>query len=727
MAALTLRMRPAKDKAKSTRTRPIRRPVSYREDSSEGDEYSENHTPDESAPGPSRSHRRQPPPASSPCSKPSKKRNASGLGHKRAIARGKRAKISLVPPNFRNTSDAAIQFTGKAMPWQTLPYHILASIFDYASRPLIDDAFNPLPSISWLVRASLCCKAFAEPALSALYYSPPLSPPSRVRNLILQLQSQTDGSSFNYQAKVKYLDVEAVDALLHKSGGQNPIDLGGIVASTPQLRGIGIHLLSDNPKYRKGSRMRVPPQRTTYQRSLFTALQERKAMLQDWTWNQSLAKDCPLAKLKDVHKLGPFQTVRNLSFVNYKGGLEKINGAFKHPEDMLADALNALPNLNGLSFRMSSVVNERLVPMLPNNLQDLEMIDCPILFSRSLKGFLIEKGRLMRTLILDHNQSLNLSFVACLGDSCPNLEVLKMDLRYLSSHYCFQDTDPKYTALIGSTEKPTWPASLQTLELQYLRKWSLENAEVFFSSLTDAAESLTYLRQLKIKASLDQSGWRERVGFRDKWTQRLRCVFLRISPPPDPNLKSIAAFKFFKAKQRKAEFDQGNRRDIGSNPARPSTRSDIFRKGSVHLSHVEIPQKALKDGSDSDSDVPLIKVRRSTRAKAQRDDMYALSQRSPTGPKAPRRRKRRGASDDSSSEDSAIDDDGIDPLTQRVSEDGEETFHVQGLCDVVDILIDNLRPTEEQLNENDFLDDEASGDEDWNGDDNIPGEGRYAW
>ena len=53
---------------------------------------------------------------------------------------------------------------------------------------------------------------------------------------------------------------------------------------------------------------------------------------------------------------------------------------------------------------------------------------------------------------------------------------------------------------------------------------------------------------------------------------------------------------------------------------------------------------------------------------------------------------------------------------------------VQGLCDVVRVLFDNLRPTEEQLHESDFLDQELSGDEDWNGDsDDMYGEDGYAW
>jgi hypothetical protein len=50
---------------------------------------------------------------------------------------------------------------------------------------------------------------------------------------------------------------------------------------------------------------------------------------------------------------------------------------------------------------------------------------------------------------------------------------------------------------------------------------------------------------------------------------------------------------------------------------------------------------------------------------------------------------------------------------------------IQGMCEVVDLRIDNLRPTEVQVTEADFLDEEASGDDDWNGED-LDDYG-YAW
>ena len=621
----------------------------------------------------------------------------------------------------------AIQFTGKTMPWSTLPYHILLAIFDYASRPLISDTFQPTPSIDWLYNVALCCKAFAEPALSTLYYSPPLHPPNRAHRLLSLLASQNDTSTFNYRAKIKYLDLESSSTLLHKYVGWDPLDLGALVSLTPQLRVIELHLYSDNLAWRKSGRSRnIAHSKGGYHRSMITALWKTKITLRNWTWNHFLAKQSksafPLAQMKVVHRMPPFQTLQTLTLVNYPDGpIEKGRPC----EDMLAEAINSLPVLTNLHFHMSSV-NDRLLSKLPHSLQTLEIVECPVLNSSSLDGFLASKGLNIRQLILDHNQSLNLSFLAHLAQSCPKLELLKADLRYFGKLNVTRDTDPKYEAVLLDGERPTWPMTLRNLELFHLRKWNLETAELFFSSLTDSAQMLPDLRQLKIKASLDESGWRDRIAFRDNWTEKLRHVFLRKSPQPASHLKSISAFKAFKLQQKMGKM--AVREDKRQTLTR-ATASKFNDEGIMFVSRVEgAPQKTVKDGSESDSDAPVVKVRRSTRARTQREDMYMISESPPMRPKAHRRRRRRKGSDDSSSEDSAIDDDGIlEPDTQRTSVDRDAELYVQGLCDVVDVLIDNLRPTEEQLKEDDFLDEEASGDEDWNGDDDIPGEGGYAW
>lgn len=734
MAPLASRLRSMRNVKQPSRTRSTRNHVSYREQTSDSDreDFNESVSDDnfDVAPTPSQRHR-APPPAptsttASPQSRTSKKRKAPGRGYRRQHAGPKRFKHSEPDTHSKKDGDTAIQFTGKTMPWPTLPYHILLAIFDYASRPLVSDTFQSTPSINWLCSVTLCCKAFAEPALSALYYSPPLYPPSRAHRLLSHLAAHNDTSSFNYGAKIKYLDLEASSTMLHKFVGWDPLDLGALVSLTPQLRGIALHLCSDNLAWRKSGRSRsLGGSKAVYHRSMMTALRDNKIMLQDWTWNHSLAKQSqsafPLAQMKDVHMMPPFQTLRRLALVNYPAGpIEKG----RHCEDMLAEAISLLPKLTDLHFNMSSV-GDRLLSKLPHDIQTLEIVECPVLKSSSLDGYLAAKGVNLRQLILDHNQSLNLSFLTHLAQSCPKLELLKADLRYFGTLNTIRDTDPKYDALLLNDERPTWPVTLRSLELFHLRKWNLQTAELFFSSLTDSAAMLPDLRQLKIKASLDESGWRERIAFRDNWTEKLRHVFLRMSPPPNPHLTSILVFRAFKSQQSRGNMAVRGKRHALTR----ALPSNFNNKITIQGSGVKVtPLTAAKDPSESDSDAPLVKVRRSTRAKTQREDIYTLSESPPIRPRASRRRRRRKGSDDSSSEDSAIDDDGIlEPDTQRTSVDREAELYIQGLCDVVDVLIDNLRPTEEQLKEDDFLDEEVSGDEDWNGDDDMPGDNGYAW
>jgi hypothetical protein len=69
------------------------------------------------------------------------------------------------------------------------------------------------------------------------------------------------------------------------------------------------------------------------------------------------------------------------------------------------------------------------------------------------------------------------------------------------------------------------------------------------------------------------------------------------------------------------------------------------------------------------------------------------------------------------------------PRGCRTNEDDSDLdLHAgQGMCDIVVIRIDNQRPRETQFNEQDFLDDELSGDEDWTGHDVDIGDGSHAW
>ncbi|MDI1489166.1 MAG: hypothetical protein OHK93_008444 [Ramalina farinacea] len=667
MAGPTMRPRkskPAPQSSRSAKSRNVRRRITYAEPASdpEDDDSQEDYVPPQITSAPRRG-RSGAPPAMPAFSRVSKKRKASGrdarerkskvhrLGQSR---KWKRRETPSTPSRF------AINLTGKTMPWHTLPYHILELIFDYASYPLIRENFFPNPSVDWLCKLARLCKGFTEPALSVLYASPPLYPPARVRSLIKTLEITTPYT--NYRGKIRRIDVEAIYVLSRKSGGLPPLDISDLLSKTPQVRGIGLHMLSTSDRWGMSTHHVA---RNIYGRSFWETLDQT--------------------------------------------GIR-------------------LPNLRHLAMRNSELVDDGFLIHLPANLQSLEISNCPV-ESNDVTHYIQAKGQNLRSLTLDHNQHLNLSFLHILSTSCPLLEVLKMDLIYHSPLQVVAVIEPQYDQLLCASEMPTWPSTIQSIELYHLRRWTTAVAKDFFQGLVDAAPGLRDLRQLKIKASLDESGWRDRVAFRDFWIQRMSDVFQRHSSPPNPHLKSLSAFQDFKARQQ-----------------RKPVRGDA-RRSSATLQHVKIPVRQMesinvKEDDESDSDRPLANVRRSRRSRPARNYDETSSTRNGTASSAPshngrsRRRRVKANPDDTSDEDSSLEDQQPPLVTHTTSKiptkdpaytDQKDGFPVQGMCNVVEVMIDNQRPAEEQLHETDFLDEEVSGDEDWNGDDDLMGDSGYAW
>ena len=678
-------------------------------------------------------------PRSNPRSLPNPKKRKASKTPPHAVLPTKRVQKRAINPDMvRDDGIEVVTLPGKKMPWNTLPYHILVAVFDYASRPLVYETLSPCASITWLLHAALSCKSFLEPALTALYYSPPLTPPTRARALIEHLASQNETSTFDYRAKIKYLEIEASSVLMHKISGEDPVDLGRLIAMTPQLRGIRVRLLSDNLKFRTVVDQSVNG-KPAYHHLTFVALEENHIRLQDWMWNQALAKQtCPLTSLRRIHTMTPFQSLRDIHFVRYEASASRSQDKSLGREDLLADAINALPCLKGLHFKMSSIVNERLMAKLPQLLHTLEIISCSSLKSEALSEFLRTGARSLRRLILNHNNSLNLSFLSHLGVDCPSLQELKMDLLYFNSNITFRSSNPQYESLLHGGEVPVWPAGLQRLELYHLRRWDLPTAKLFFSSLVDAAKDLPDLRQLRIKATIEESAWRDRICFRNKWTETLNHVFQRRSSPPNPQLQSITCYKMSKWRQHK---DQVPGHDSAhSNITKRATVSGIEDTDPSQSKLTEVTAKTAENASDSDrplmqmrksevitkgKEEMLSRLRRSKRTKPLKDNGSTLSESSTHGGK--RHRKKRRGSKDSSSEDSAIDEDGAVETDQSSQRSMKMPDFRQGRCDVVEVLIDNLRPMEEQLKEKDFLDTEISGDESWNEENDMLSDGGYAW
>ena len=745
MSTRTRSSRTAAHRSRPIRTtHPIHNHISYRELSTDGSDTESADEPYIDAP---RHKRRRVSSFHSSeqqsTSQPSRKRKANTVRHFASTLGAKKVEAGIGGSILKN-GDGILRLGGRVPHWQSLPYHILLQIFRHASHPLWTDRFEPTPTITWLLNTALLCKTFAEPALSALYWSPPLCPPTRAHRLTSHLASQAESSTFNYRAKVKFLEMEALSTLARKYGGHDPINLADIIIHTPQLRGVGIHLLTDDPLLHKANLGSGSINKAVYQSSMIPALERSKVSLLEWKWNSSIAgKQFSVWKLKDIHSAPPFRSLEELTLVSYQSGKAKrstadeLSGPNQVPaegnrtsEEQLADALNCLPNLKRLRFKMSPIVNKKLLCLLPQNLEMLEVMDCSSLTSDMLNKFLKSHGQNIRELVLNHNQALNLSFLVDFAITCPKAETLKMNLTYYNSHFCFQNSDPRFPALLLQSEIPKWPASLRSLELHHLRKWDIETAELFFSSLVDSAATLPSLRHLNIKASLDESGWRERVAFRDRWVSRLERVFLRRSPPPNLHLVSLGAFKAYKAPAKKNGGVLKSPNDLA--------QSSYRHQDSSRFSHVEVLEAMadakIESESESDSDIPLALTRRATLQSTRlRKSMSETSTKTRFPPpskgisRGRRRRRRRNSDSDSSSQDSALDDDSLELDTQRSFQTDEKKLYVQGMCNVVYVLVDNLRPMEEQLNESNFLDEEMSGDEDWVGDDNMLEKGGYAW
>ncbi|KAK7538829.1 uncharacterized protein J3D65DRAFT_570733 [Phyllosticta citribraziliensis] len=586
------------------------------------------------------------------------------------------------PPN----QAAVLETDGFVPPWATLPYQILLDIFSFASTPLHDDDFNPTSNISWLIGVARVCKDFAEPALTALYRCPPLIRVDKPHRLLSLLSDPSTSKFINYNVKIRRLEFDAPEILAYSWTGRGQFELGDLIPHVPKLTELAIV----HPQARPPFRPMPNSGRWHYSAELFKALGESALRLKSWTWNSTFrTRDQTLFWMGQIHQMESFQRLEHISLQQFdKENVEDGNDAAnqRSGKQVLADNLALVPGLKSLAFESCPVIDGELLPLLKDSLQHLTTVNCHNITSEILRDFLVSRGGQLLSLVLNHNQALDISFLPDLKRACPRLQVLKMDLNYFDSHATFRDSDPKYDELLKEEEIPSWPSTLQTIEMVHLRKWGSGAAETFFSSLIDSAEQLPDLRRLVLKATLD-IGWRDRAGFRDLWIGRLQKVFQRISPPPNPHLMSSKRFRMLKELP----------------PTLTPDDSPQKLEKAMTFNHMQVTPK-------DDQEPSRRRLLRPHRAAA-------------------------GSFMESDSEENPDDDGDVfmmaaTPSPQPPAKKNivEEKF-IQGMCEVVDIRIDNLRPREEQFNENDFLDSEASGDEDWNGDDNILPEDddNYAW
>lgn len=516
-----------------------------------------------------------------------------------------------------------------------------------------DADFCPNTSVTWLLSAMRVCKAFSEPAITVLYRDPPLWTLERPHGLLEVLKKPKNEKLFDYNVKVKRLHFDVVRSLAYTSPGRGAFDIANLIPYVPQVEEIEIFDSMQKPLLGGLGKSF----RWTYSEKTLLSLEENNIHLKSWQWDANLCS-WPSGRSKvdwiaDFHSRKLFRSLRKVTLVNFN--LDTLGSKERHKLalDSLAvcEQLSDLPDLRQLVCDSSDLVDEVFLKFVPICLTYLSLSNCVSLSAESLLTFLENCGSQLLEIHLTHNQSLNLSFLPCLGESCPVLQVLKINMNYYKGS--LQDSEPAFNELIRVEEVPTWPSTLQTLEMVHLRQWSTEAATMFFTSLITAAPALPDLRRLVLKAILN-IGWRDRVHFREEWIGKVEKVFKRVCPDPDPFLMTIRMFRQWKEKQA-SEIQLVDRASDGHLPLRDEAHEAyIMGRRSLRKRH---------NISDHDEDRTLMEKRRNT---VEFDDLY-----------------------------------------------------IQGMCEVVDIRIDNLRPAESQFTEGDFLDSEKSEEDDgeWNGQD----------
>ncbi|RAL66497.1 hypothetical protein DID88_006187 [Monilinia fructigena] len=95
-------------------------------------------------------------------------------------------------------------------------------------------------------------------------------------------------------------------------------------------------------------------------------------------------------------------------------------------EELLGGALSALGQLEHLIFESSTLLNAKLMPLLPSNLRNLKITNCWEVTAEMLGEHLFDPWKTTSLpYALNHNSALSLAFLPLLGEACPYLEVSK--------------------------------------------------------------------------------------------------------------------------------------------------------------------------------------------------------------------------------------------------------------------------------------------------------------
>ncbi|KAI1110164.1 hypothetical protein F5Y14DRAFT_370915 [Nemania sp. NC0429] len=598
-------------------------------------------------------------------------------------------------------------------PWHTIPYHIWLRVFDLVAAPARDptsriDDF--VEAVGTLVSGARVCRSITEPALAALYRCPPFHHPYKTQGAFAQflrtLALPPAETFIHYRPKVEILRI-GTESLLGKKVNGVQLQLKQVLKNLPRLAGLELYHVADDPPYRDlDSTLRyrfskddlLDGLRSLTQGDASSSNNTPTLFLKSWRWNSRLAPtDLTLDHLCDMHALPSFQSLRKLAYVNYQLPSTKLSPrARQSPEAQksdvqaiahLAASISALPNLEHLVIESSTLANGSLLERLPKTLTHLELVNCWEITSNDMSTFLMSHGSSLIYLTLRHCQSLSLGFLPVLGTSCPNLAHLEVDLSYFRHHESYADNKPEYETLLEVGEVPTWPSSIQSIEIINMRNWTREAAEMFFDSLMKNARELPNLRRLEFKVILNIE-WRQRQEMRKSLANQMTEVFKRMSPPP----KEWGTL----GQSGGTKAENVDEIDTPKVPVRRSSR--ITDQSSPPVSSHKA--KGVSSGR-----------RDPTQARPVRKGLRSLKPTSSTF----------DADDEDSSEDElSLAHDGTRRGKSRTTTGkvvglrGEQ--FIQGLCNVVDIQVDNQRPAERQYDMGDFLDDPDQSETEWNSD-----------
>ncbi|KAI9661416.1 MAG: hypothetical protein M1831_003149 [Alyxoria varia] len=574
-------------------------------------------------------------------------------------------------PSSFSKGPPPIQTDGVVRSLLELPPSILETIFEYASHPLRDDVSgeNSPAKYQWLVRSALTSKGIAEIALRVLYESPPLINLSQPHALLSLLKGTERDHFIDYAARIRTLELDPMHTLHYSLPNHGRVDISELISHTPRLRDlIFIDSTGHGPHYDDLRQL----MRWQYPLSLFDTLVKQDIRLRAWHWDALMLPYKNIPDMYSIHQTSAFKSLKSLSMTYYNFCSAEDPPKWSDHAKIVPSILQPLKELRSLKLTHCDCYEginwQSVMDHVPTQLTTLTLDTLPHLHSDDMRSILQTHGSTLKELTLNHNQSLSITFFKDLKSLCPVLERLSMDFAYSGwPEASYPSRRPRFDALMLPEDLPTWPTRLERLEMFNMHHWSTEAAETFFGSLIASSNRLPNLRELILKVHLSIN-WRDRADFRDTWIKRLRKTFHRISKEPSRHLASYRENRLHQQRSSKA------------------TSKEVALDGDDDLIFPSSQESKAR------------RSRRSGRIEAhhQKDE-------------ASKRQAR------SSQRESDLE------VIERSDWKTSGTDLVQGLCNTVDVVIDNQRPSEIQFGEEDFLDSELSGDEDWQGDPRGPG------